>query len=178
MATSCPSGRSGPTVIRPLRCPGNWPVRVDTLPVPGHNPPCGGPSQQGRTIIIRFIVVALISCLAVVAAACGSSGTTLNVSLSDKTEGTKLTSSFSPNQLAVRAGEEVTFKLSNVGTVPHNMRIAGPDGQYNTGDDTVVGPDLLKPGESATKTWTAPTSAMALVFRCDFHLEGGSIKVQ
>lgn len=126
--------------------------------------------------MMRFVIVALAVWLA--AAACGGSGTTLTVTLNDKTEGQKLTSFFTPAQLTVHTGEQVTFKLSNVGTVAHNMRIAGPDGKYNTPDDFVVGPDLLKPGESAEVTWTAPAKPGYLVFRCDLHLDTGSITVQ
>ncbi len=90
-----------------------------------------------------------------------------------------LVSFFLPNELTVAAGQQVTLNLSNDGTVPHNMRIAGPDGDYNTDDDTIMEPNILKPGDKAVIEWTAPGQPGATSFRCDFHPDSvGAITVE
>jgi plastocyanin/heme-degrading monooxygenase HmoA len=76
---------------------------------------------------------------------------------------------FDPKDIGVAAGAEVTFQLTNNGIAIHNMRIAGEDGEYNTGDDTVSDPAIVSGGGTATLDWTAPGGAGDLIFRCDFH---------
>ena len=84
---------------------------------------------------------------------------------------------FEPNQFAARAGVPVTFSITNNGMAIHNMRIDGPDGQYNTGDDAVSEPQMIKGGETATLTWTPPEPG-TYRFRCDYHpTSGGTITV-
>jgi hypothetical protein len=51
----------------------------------------------------------------------------------------------------------------------HNLRIAGPDGRFNTADDTVLGDPIVPPGQSASIQWTPPSQPGALAFRCDAH---------
>ena len=82
---------------------------------------------------------------------------------------------FEPKDLTLKAGASVTFDLSNEGIAPHNMRIAGPDGGYNTGDDAVSDPALVNAGETATLTWTAPDQPGEHKFQCDFHVALGMI---
>ena len=94
-----------------------------------------------RTIVVTSALLLL--------SACGSGGSSITISMSDRTENEQLVSFFTPDQVTVAAGEKITFKLSNKGTVPHNLRLAGPDGEYNTDDDTLVGPEVLKAGETA-----------------------------
>ena len=90
-----------------------------------------------------------------------------------------LVSFFLPNEFTVGAGQEVTFNLSNEGTLPHNFRIAGPDDEYNTDDDFLVGPEILNPGDVSVQKWSAPTEAGTLIFRCDFHPDSvGTITVE
>jgi len=76
---------------------------------------------------------------------------------------------FDPTQLSVSAGASVTIQLTNKGTAIHNMRIAGPDGKFNSSDDAVSNPQLIPGGQTATLTWTAPTQAGDIIFQCDFH---------
>ncbi len=76
---------------------------------------------------------------------------------------------FDANEVTVAAGESVTFDLSNDGQAIHNMRVAGPDGEYNTDDDTVSDPDLFVGGDTGALTWTAPDQVGEIIFRCDFH---------
>ena len=87
---------------------------------------------------------------------------------------------FDPNAVTVDAGASVTFDLTNDGVAIHNMRIAGSDGQYNTGDDAVSDPQLVTGGGTATLAWQAPGAAGEIIFQCDFHPTDmkGTITVQ
>jgi len=87
---------------------------------------------------------------------------------------------FDPDAVTVAAGDSVTFDLTNKGVAIHNMRIAGADGSYNTGDDAVSDPQLVTGGGTATLSWQAPGSAGEIIFQCDFHPTDmkGTITVQ
>lgn len=76
---------------------------------------------------------------------------------------------FDPEELTVPAGETVTIAITNDGAVIHNMRIAGPDGEYDTDDDAVSDPDVMRAGQEGTIEFTAPAEAGEIDFRCDFH---------
>lgn len=76
---------------------------------------------------------------------------------------------FDPNDFAVAAGATVTFDITNDGAAIHNMRIAGPDGEYNTDDDAVSDPELFTGGDVGTLVWAVPESSGEIIFRCDFH---------
>src|SRR3990172_8939092 len=82
---------------------------------------------------------------------------------------------FEPAQLTVKAGAPVTFDLKNEGVAIHNMRIAGSDGKYNTGDDAVSDPNIIQAGGTGTVTWTAPAQAGQVKFQCDFHVAVGML---
>ncbi|MCH7810275.1 MAG: hypothetical protein IH863_06825, partial [Chloroflexi bacterium] len=51
-----------------------------------------------------------------------------------------------PDALVIDAGTKVKLNLTNLGEFVHNIRIAGPDGVYDT-DDDIVSEDIL-PGET------------------------------
>ncbi len=87
---------------------------------------------------------------------------------------------FDPKDFTVNAGAKVTFKLTNAGNLIHNMRIAGADNQYGTGDDVVSEPQLIQPGGTSTVVWTAPSKTGTYDVRCDIHpaLSVGKITVQ
>ncbi|TMB95604.1 MAG: hypothetical protein E6J42_10300 [Chloroflexi bacterium] len=108
------------------------------------------------------------------AAATGSGGTGggLQVTAADY--------SFSPTELTVKAGAAATVTLKNDGPATHNLRIAGADNTFNTDDDAVTDPLAVTAGQTATITWTAPTTAGDIKFQCDFHPQQmqGTIKVQ
>ena len=76
---------------------------------------------------------------------------------------------FDSNDITVAAGASVTFQLTNNGIAIHNMRVAGDDAEYNSGDDTVSDPDVFTAGDTGTLVWTAPAAAGEILFRCDFH---------
>ena len=75
---------------------------------------------------------------------------------------------FDPDVITVVSGEETTIALVNEGAAIHNLRIAGPDGDYDTDDDTVSDPDTIRGGQEGTVTWT-PEAPGEQDFRCDFH---------
>ncbi len=77
--------------------------------------------------------------------------------------------SFDLSASSAPAGSAVTFNLTNDGAAPHNLRIAGPDGEYETADDAVSDPDNIGGGETGTLDWTAPDEAGDILYRCDFH---------
>lgn len=84
---------------------------------------------------------------------------------------------YAPNNLKVNLGETTTIQITNTGIAPHNLRIAGVDGEWNTDDDVVSDPELITGGETATVEFT-PTVAGTYTFRCDFHpLEQGGVIV-
>jgi plastocyanin len=143
----------------------------------------------GRSRRLFFVLALVTVAVTLAALACGGNGdetasggdpVTFDIALGDEVRDTdELVSFFTPNEFTVAAGQEVTFNLSNDGTVPHNMRIAGPDGEYMTDDDTLVDPDVLNPGDTAVLEWAAPSQPGTIIFRCDFHPESvGTITVQ
>ena len=87
---------------------------------------------------------------------------------------------FEPAEMKVKAGASVTFDLKNEGVAIHNMRVAGPDGSYNTGDDAVSDPNLISGGATGKLDWTAPDQPGEIKFQCDFHQPAmaGTITVQ
>lgn len=76
---------------------------------------------------------------------------------------------FDPEGFTVPTGASVTFNLTNDGSAIHNMRVAGPDGDYNTEDDAVSEEELVSPGDPAVLEWTAPSDAGEIFFQCDLH---------
>ena len=70
--------------------------------------------------------------------------------------------------LEIAAGETVIFTVPNIGTNIHNLRFAGPDGEYETDDDFVSDPDLISGGEQGTLEFTFGEAA-TFPYRCDFH---------
>ncbi len=87
---------------------------------------------------------------------------------------------FEPAELTVKAGASVTFDLKNEGAAIHNMRIAGPDGSYNSDDDAVSDPNLISGGATGKLDWAAPDQPGEIKFQCDFHAPAmaGTIKVE
>jgi plastocyanin len=67
----------------------------------------------------------------------------------------------------IAAATPVTFSLANNGAAPHNMRIAGADGEFDTDDDVVSDPALIPAGGSGTVEFTAPAGTYD--YECEFH---------
>ncbi len=79
--------------------------------------------------------------------------------------------------IPVKASEETTIDLTNVGVAIHNMRIAGVDNTYNSDDDFVSDPQLFNAGDTGKLTFQID-QAGTYDFRCDFHPDQMTGKVQ
>ena len=86
---------------------------------------------------------------------------------------------FGPNRWSATLGETLTIRLANNDTQDHNLRFAGPDGQYETDDDALISPNPVAPGEQGELT-LVPQVAGNYTFRCDFHpgSMGGRVEVK
>jgi plastocyanin/mono/diheme cytochrome c family protein len=70
--------------------------------------------------------------------------------------------------LEVVAGDTVAFTVPNLGTAIHNLRLAGPDGEYFTDDDFVSDPEQISGGDEGTLEVTFGEAA-TYPYQCDFH---------
>lgn len=70
--------------------------------------------------------------------------------------------------LTVKAGQTVDVTLKNNGTAIHNMRTAGDDNKYNTGDDAVSDPQLISGGQQGKLSFKF-SKAGTYNYQCDFH---------
>ncbi len=84
---------------------------------------------------------------------------TLDVSASD--------SAFDPAGLTVETGKSFLIRLTNNGTEVHNLRIAGPDGQWRTEDDIALS-TFVNPGGTGEVSGKIDTPG-TYAFRDDFH---------
>ena len=69
--------------------------------------------------------------------------------------------------LTVAAATKIDATLNNTGSAAHDMRIAGPDGQFNTADDIVSDPDAIAGGKTGAISFTL--AAGTYKYQCDFH---------
>jgi len=86
---------------------------------------------------------------------------------------------FVGNNLRVPAGSTAKIDVSNRDVQPHNLRIAGFDGVFQTEDDAVTTPDPIAPDGSGSLEF-APAVPGSYTFRCDYHpgSMGGQIIVE
>jgi plastocyanin/mono/diheme cytochrome c family protein len=70
--------------------------------------------------------------------------------------------------LSVKVGQAVKVNLTNKGTAIHNMRSAGEDGSYDSGDDDLASPLTLSSGATGTLEFTFD-KAGTFPYRCDIH---------
>lgn len=75
---------------------------------------------------------------------------------------------FSQTEFTVGAGQNFRFNLTNNGAFGHSLRIAGPDGEFDTDDDLVSEPHSVLPGATSQLTGTIDEPG-SYPFRCDFH---------
>ena len=85
---------------------------------------------------------------------------------------------FVRNFWTIAVGESLTIQLNNADSQQHNLRLAGPDGEYQTQDDAITVPEAINGGQSGELTF-APLVQGPYTFRCDFHPDtmGGLIVV-
>ncbi len=84
----------------------------------------------------------------------------------DEIEVTMLDNIYEPEFVVMDAGTRTKINLHSGGEFAHNLRIAGPDGEYETEDD-IVSEDLL-PGEDGSMIFEIEVEG-TYEFRCDFH---------
>jgi len=110
----------------------------------------------------RFAVLIVASlCVIGLLAACGGSSSKDNTSSSGSGSGNSVTidmteMKFTPNTFTVKAGDKVTVKLENKGTVLHDFSIDSLKIQQN-----------VQPGKTETVSFTAPSTAGDVVFYCN-----------
>lgn len=110
----------------------------------------------------RFAIFVVASLFVVGAlAACGGSSSKSTSSSGSTSGGSSFTvdmteMKFTPNTFTVKAGEKVTVKLENKGTLLHDFSIDSLKVQQN-----------VQPGKTETVTFTAPSSAGTLDFYCN-----------
>lgn len=86
---------------------------------------------------------------------------------------------FIGNNLRVPLGSTAKIDVSNRDEQPHNLRIAGFDGAYQTEDDALTTPDPIAPSGSGSLEF-APAVPGAYTFHCDYHpgSMGGQVVVE
>ncbi len=92
---------------------------------------------------------------------------TINIETDD--DGQNVLPRYVPNAISGDAGEVIEILVTNVGSVAHNLRFPGSDGEYNTRDDWFVQPGTLFTGDTGRVVvkFDEPGS---YPFRCDFHV--------
>ena len=118
------------------------------LGLPGTVPPCGQKNAQPQQSSVTIIVT-------------GDTEFAMADNFFD------LDGSINPT-LEIAAGDTVSFTVPNVGQSIHNLRLAGPDGEYNTDDDFVSDPNGHAGGEQGTLEFSLGEAA-TFPYRCDFH---------
>ncbi len=130
-----------------------------------------------RLGVLAIAGIALVSLLA----ACGggsSSGSDTNAAAGSPCNDITMKATemkFVPNNCTVKAGEDVTLKIENTGTVLHDFTISDLNGEKVS--------QQIEPGKTETVTFTAPNTPGQIDFHCSQpgHMEtgmAGTITVQ
>jgi uncharacterized cupredoxin-like copper-binding protein len=81
---------------------------------------------------------------------------------------------FSPTEVQGTAGDVIELVVTNTGTVSHNLRVSGPNGDYDVdtsgtkGDDFEMPPNVIMPGNTE-RLLVKIDQPGTYPFRCDFH---------
>lgn len=119
----------------------------------------------------RIIMLAVLSVVVIALLAACSGGTVggtkapasgINVSATEF--------EFRPNKFEGKVGQQMTFRVTNKGTVEHNFVILSPDGSQELAKITT------QPGETKTLDFT-PTAAVTYPIDCNIagHKEAGMV---
>jgi plastocyanin len=86
---------------------------------------------------------------------------------------------FSSTELSGNAGDVIEILVTNTGTMSHNLVVAGPDDEYDTGDDFEPQPWKLDPGDTGRVVLKIDDPGTYL-FRCAFHptIEFGTLTLE
>ena len=83
-------------------------------------------------------------------------------------DGQNVNTRFTPDTISAAAGQVVGIVVTNVGSVAHNLRLAGVDDEYDTRDDWLTDPATLFSGDTGTVVVKLDDPGV-YTFRCDFH---------
>jgi len=75
---------------------------------------------------------------------------------------------FRPDTITGNAGEVIEIVVTNAGSVAHNLRVSGPDREYDTADDFWTDVFSIKAGEES-RVLLKIDQPGSFPFRCDFH---------
>lgn len=79
---------------------------------------------------------------------------------------------FVPNTITAEAGQVIEIVVPNIGSVAHNLRLAGLDGEYEPdapgSDDWITDPATIEAGEEG-RVVVKIDQPGSYPFRCDFH---------
>lgn len=92
--------------------------------------------------------------------------TSLTVEADD--DGQNVNPRFIPPTITAEAGQVIEIVMPNVGSVVHNLRIAGVDGEYITDDDWVTDPASVEAGDEG-RVVVKIDEPGTYPFKCDFH---------
>jgi uncharacterized cupredoxin-like copper-binding protein len=127
-----------------------------------------------KIILTGIAVLALtLTMTACVGASNASSGTNLNISLTEF--------KFEPSSWSVPAGATVSVNLKNIGTVAHTWTVMKTpiSGSYTSADqsDILFNSGVVNPGQTKTVTFTAPSKAGTYQVICTQpgHFEAGMV---
>lgn len=102
---------------------------------------------------------------------------TVEINVTD--DGSESSTRFEPASIEVNTSETVKIVIKNTGQISHGFRAQGDDGQYDTSDDYVSNPDVIKPGEQGVAVVRFDTGGKTLEFRDEtLNQVTGSITVK
>lgn len=96
----------------------------------------------------------------------GAVAKTVTVDADD--DGQNVNPRFSVTTITGKVGEIIEINVNNVGSVAHNLAVAGLDGEYGSPDDWITEPPTIRAGESG-KLLIKLNEPGTYPFRCDFH---------
>lgn len=91
---------------------------------------------------------------------------TVTIDADDQGQATNPT--FSVTTITGNAGEIIEIDVNNIGSVAHNLVVAGLDGEYGSQDDWITNPQTIQPGESG-KVLVKFDKPGTFIYHCDFH---------
>ncbi|HEU4758716.1 MAG TPA: cupredoxin domain-containing protein [Dehalococcoidia bacterium] len=91
----------------------------------------------------------------------------LAIEATDKGSGAE-DSFFKPDTLTAKAGDVIEITVTNTGSVLHNLRVSGPDKEFDTADDFAMPPNRVAKGKTERLVVKIDQPG-TYPFRCDFH---------
>ena len=83
-------------------------------------------------------------------------------------DGQNVNPRFIPNAISGNAGDVIEIINPNIGSVPHNLRFAGLDGEYDTADDWLTDPATIFAGDTGRVVVKFDEPGV-YPFKCAFH---------